>query len=82
MNNVANEANFASRINRIEKQARKTDRLRKTRRSRSLGSCLVTPLMLCFFMAGGAVYAWDAMDRPTDNPLEIAGILTAKMMPY
>ncbi|OAN78319.1 hypothetical protein A8B82_11410 [Sulfitobacter sp. EhC04] len=82
MNNAANEAGFASRITRIEKHARKLDRQRKKRRSRSLGSYLVTPLMLCFFMAGGTVFAWDAMDRPTDSPLEMAGILTSKILAY
>ncbi|APE43946.1 hypothetical protein BOO69_11405 [Sulfitobacter alexandrii] len=82
MSNAANEAAFASRIGRIEKQARRTARSRRTRRSRSLGSYLVTPLMLCFFMAGGTVYAWDAMDRPTDTPLEMASLLTARMLSY
>lgn len=82
MNNAANETKFASRINRIEKQARKSDRMRKARRPRSLGNYLVTPLMLCFFMAGGAVYAWDAMDRPTDTPFEMANILTSKILSY
>jgi hypothetical protein len=82
MNNAANEADFASRIQRIEKQTKKTERTRKTRRSRSLGSYLVMPLMLCFFMAGGTVYAWDAMDRPTDSPFEMASVLTSKFLSY
>ena len=40
------------------------------------------PLMLCFFMAGGTVYAWDAMDRPTDSPFEMASVLTSKFLSY
>jgi hypothetical protein len=82
MPNAANEAVFASRVARIEKHARKLDRQRKKRRTRSLGSYMVTPLMLCFFMAGGTVFAWDAMDRPTSSPLEMASILTSKILSY
>tara|TARA_R110002095_G_scaffold185481_1_gene162736 strand:+ start:235 stop:483 length:249 start_codon:yes stop_codon:yes gene_type:complete len=82
MNNAANEENFASRIQRIEKHSQKTARKRKARRPRSLGSYLVAPLMLCCFMAGGTVYAWDAMDRPTATPFEMAGVLTSKMLSF
>ncbi|QFT59474.1 hypothetical protein FIU94_11625 [Sulfitobacter sp. THAF37] len=79
MGNAANEIAFANRIDRIEKQARRTVQARKPRRTRSLGSSLITPLMLCFFMAGGTVYAWEAMDRPTETPLDMAGILSSKV---
>ena len=82
MSNAANQAEFASRIQRIEKQTRKAERQRKTRRPRGLGSYLVMPLMLCFFMAGGTVFAWDIMDRPTDTPFEMAGVLTSKFLSY
>lgn len=30
-------------------------------------------------MAGGTVYAWEAMDRPTETPLDMAGILSSKV---
>ncbi|MBD3664503.1 hypothetical protein [Sulfitobacter aestuariivivens] len=77
---MTNETVFADRVARINTAAKKGARKHRVRRERNLGSMLVTPIMMVFVMAGGMVYAWEAMDRPTDNPFAMAHILTSQVL--
>lgn len=79
---MTNETIFASRINRINKTAVKTDRKRRGKSRAGLGSLLVMPLMTVTFMAGGVVAYWEMLERPTANPLQFAGDLTAHLLSY
>ena len=77
---MSNEQVFADRINRINHTARKQARVCKPRKTRSLGSVMVIPIMLTCFMAGGILFTWELLDRPTANPLEFASNLTNRVM--
>jgi hypothetical protein len=74
------QTDFATRIGRINKQAVIADSQRKRKSSRGFGQFLVVPLMMASFVAGGIVFAWDMMDRPTDNPFAVTGELTAMLL--
>lgn len=77
---MSNEQIFAERLTRINYTAKKVARAQKPVRTRSFASVLVIPMMLTCFMAGGIVFAWELLERPTGNPIEFANNLTAKVM--
>lgn len=74
------QTDFATRIDRINAQAAKTDKMRKRKGGRGFGQFMVVPLMMCSFVCGGIVFAWDMMDRPTDNPFAVTSELTAMLL--
>lgn len=82
MANAANQAQFADRVQRISARNAKTAQKNRAPRPRNLSGFLVVPLMLFFVTAGAAVFAWDAMDRPGDTPLESASIVTAAVLSF
>jgi len=75
------QTDFASRINRINKDAAKVQRKRRKTRS-GLGSLLIMPMMTSAFVAGGVVLYWEVLERPTDTPLQFASDLTAHLLSY
>lgn len=76
---MRDQTDFATRINRINSDAATADKMRK-RKSRGFGQFLVVPLMMGSFVCGGIIFAWDMMDRPTDNPFAVTGELTAMLL--
>lgn len=74
------QTDFATRIDRINKDAVRVGKQRKRKGGRGLGQLLVVPLMMGSFVCGGIVFAWDMMDRPTDNPFAVTGDLTAMLL--
>ena len=78
---MTNEQIFAARVQRINKASVKTSRV-KSRSARGFGERLITPLMFVLCVAGGMTAAWDAMERPTSNPLELATDLTDQLLSY
>lgn len=78
---MRDQTDFASRINGINKTARKNG-VGQRRMKKRLGERLVTPLLMCVCLTGGVVMAWDMHDRPTDTPFEYASELTAKLLGY
>ena len=76
---MRSQTDFATRIDRINQGAVLADKQRK-RKSRSFGSLLVVPLMMSSFVCGGIIFAWDMMDRPTDNPFAVTTELTAMLL--
>jgi hypothetical protein len=79
---MTNQEVFANRVARINKAAKKPKRAHRSRAKRNFAAMMVTPMMMALFMSGGMVYAWDAMDRPTDSPFEMAQILTAQVLSF
>ena len=75
------QTDFATRINRINKEAVKVQRKRGKPRS-GLGSLMIMPMMTCAFVAGGVVLYWEVLERPTDTPLQFASNLTAQLLSY
>ncbi len=82
------QSEFTARLQRINAKTKREDKklrgfLRSNRRSprgrRSGGSLLVMPLMTLSIIAGGTVFAWEVMDRPTDTPLGFATYLAADL---
>ncbi|MEM6303359.1 MAG: hypothetical protein AAF744_01490 [Pseudomonadota bacterium] len=78
---MTNTEVFAARVKRINKSAGRRRPLRKAS-ARGLGERLITPLMLVLCLCGGLTAAWDAMDRPTDTPLAMAGNLSVQLLEY
>jgi len=79
---MTKQTDFATRIKRINKDAVKADRKRRSKSRVSLGSLMVMPLMTCAFMAGGVVLYWEMLERPTATPLQLASDLTAQLLSY
>ncbi len=77
---MSKQTDFATRINHINKGAAKVQRKRKPRTS--LSGLLVMPLMTFAFLAGGVVFYWEILERPTNTPLQLAGELTAQLLAY
>ncbi len=75
------QTDFATRIKRINKDASKVQRKRGKSRN-GCGSLLIMPMMISAFVAGGVVLYWEALERPTDTPLEFASNLTAQLLSY
>ena len=79
---MTKQTDFASRINRINKVAAKTDRKRRSKSRAGLGSLMIMPMMTAVFMAGGVVLYWEVLERPTDTPMQFASNLTAQLLSY
>jgi hypothetical protein len=78
---MKSQTDFATRVKRINKDASKTKR-KSVKAGNGLGSMMVMPLMTSAFVAGGVVMYWEALERPTDSPLEFASNLTSQLLAY
>ncbi len=78
---MTNAEVFANRVKRINKAAGSKRRV-KTKSARRLGERLITPILLVVCISGGMTATWDAMERPTDTPLELAEDLTNQFLAY
>ncbi|MGC1496460.1 MAG: hypothetical protein WA790_11690 [Sulfitobacter sp.] len=76
------QTDFATRITRINKSAAKIERKRKRKPSTGLCGLFVMPLVTATFVAGGVVFYWEALERPTSTPLQLASDLTAQLLAY
>ena len=78
---MTNNDVFANRVKRIKKASGSKRRV-KTKSTRRFGARLITPAMLVLCISGGMTVTWDAMERPTDTPLELAEDLTNQFLAY
>ena len=77
---MSNEQIFADRLKRINSSAHRQVTQRKATSRSEPGARMVAPLMMSSLLAGVAVFTWELMDRPTDNPLQLASNLTAQVL--
>ena len=77
---MSNQKIFAERVLRINQTAKEQANAQKPHDTGRLGNTLIIPLMMTCFLAGGVVFLWDLLERPTANPLTFASNLTARAL--